>query len=282
MTSPQADEAKTVVSLLSRSAIRLDATAQGWEDAIRQAGALLEAEGVATGDYTQAMVDSVHTNGPYIVLAPGFAFAHSRPSEAVKRTGLSWLRLAEPVEFGHKRNDPVELVVAMAAADTTEHQDAMAQLAKVVSSKQTMERLRTAPDAEAVLDILREVTAPKKAPATPAATPAPTPTTSQRSTSGPPRTKDHIMTVCGNGVGTSLFLKNTLEGVLDKWGWGPYITMEATDTVSAKGKAKECDLIMTSGEIGKTLGDLGVPMVIIENFTSEQEIDAALREVYDI
>lgn len=39
---------------------------------------------------------------------------------------------------------------------------------------------------------------------------------------------------------------------------------------------------MTSGEIGKTLGDLGVPMVIIENFTSEQEIDAALREVYDI
>ena len=90
------------------------------------------------------------------------------------------------------------------------------------------------------------------------------------------------MTVCGNGVGTSLFLKNTVEGVLQKWGWGPFITVEATDTVSAKGKAKECDLIMTSGEIGKTLGDLGVPMVIIENFTSEQEIDAALLEVYDI
>lgn len=282
MTSPSTSDRPSVVTLLNPSAIRLDASATNWQDAVQQAGALLEAEGIATSDYTRAMVDSVQTNGPYIVLAPGFAFAHARPSEAVHRTGLSWLRLAEPVEFGHRRNDPVELVVAMAAADTTEHQAAMAQLAKVVSSKQTMQRLRTAPDTEAVLEILREVTAPRKAPAAPATTPATTATTSQRSTSGPSRTKDHIMTVCGNGVGTSLFLKNTLEGVLDKWGWGPFITVEATDTVSAKGKAKECDLIMTSGEIGKTLGDLGVPMVIIENFTSEQEIDAALREVYDI
>lgn len=277
MTSPQDHGAKTVVSLLAPTAIRLNATAQGWEDAVRQAGALLESEGVATSDYTQAMVDSIHTNGPYIVLAPGFAFAHARPSEAVHRTGLSWLRLAEPVEFGHKRNDPVELVVAMAAADSTEHQAAMAQLAKVVSSKPTMERLRTAPDAEAVLAILAETTSPRTTPA-----PQPANHAEQRSTRGRSLTKDHIMTVCGNGVGTSLFLKNTVEGVLQKWGWGPFITVEATDTVSAKGKAKECDLIMTSGEIGKTLGDLGVPMVIIENFTSEQEVDAALREMYDI
>ncbi len=278
MTDPNKHPVQ-VVDLLSPAAIRLDVEARDWEEAVRSAGALLTSDGIATEGYTQAMVDSLHANGPYIVLAPGFAFAHARPSAEVHRTGLSWVRLAHPVEFGHKRNDPVELVVAMAAADTTAHQAAMAQLAKVISSKPTMDELRQAPDADAVLAILARATAPKE---TPAAAARPAQSAPAAGAEGASRTRDHIMTVCGNGVGTSLFLKNTVEGVLQKWGWGPYITVEATDTVSAKGKAKECDLIMTSGEIGKTLGDLGVPMVIIENFTSEQEIDAALREVYDI
>ncbi|GAC58958.1 putative phosphotransferase system enzyme IIB component, partial [Gordonia hirsuta DSM 44140 = NBRC 16056] len=96
------------------------------------------------------------------------------------------------------------------------------------------------------------------------------------------RTNNKILTVCGNGVGTSLFLKNTLEKVLGEWGWSPFIEVEATDTISAKGKAKEADLILTSGEIAKALGDLGVPMTVIENFTSTAEIDAALRANYDI
>mgnify|MGYP001688626135 FL=1 len=88
--------------------------------------------------------------------------------------------------------------------------------------------------------------------------------------------------MCGNGLGTSLFLKNTLESVLEAWGWGSYITVEATDTISAKGKAKEADCILTSGEIARTLGDVGIPVRVIDNFTSQREIDTALRELYDI
>jgi PTS system ascorbate-specific IIA component len=67
------------------------------------------------------MVDSLHENGPYIVVAPGFAFAHARPSESVRRTGMSWVRLAEPVEFGHTSNNPVSLGpgTAPAPSDTT-------------------------------------------------------------------------------------------------------------------------------------------------------------------
>lgn len=94
--------------------------------------------------------------------------------------------------------------------------------------------------------------------------------------------KGKILTVCGNGLGTSLFLKNTLEQVLDEWGWGPYLNVEATDTISAKGRASEADFLLTSGEIAATLGDVGVPVYVIQNFTSTSELDAALRELYDI
>ncbi|MDN5901432.1 MAG: PTS sugar transporter subunit IIB, partial [Brachybacterium sp.] len=91
-----------------------------------------------------------------------------------------------------------------------------------------------------------------------------------------------ILTVCGNGLGTSLFLKNTAEQVLDRWGWSSYLDIEATDTISAKGQAKDADVILTSGAIAETLGEVGVPVEIIENFTSKAEIDAVLRRIYAI
>lgn len=256
--------------LIDPAAILLDQHVSDWEEAIRSSGRLLEATGVAEAAYTQAMVDSVHENGPYIVVAPGFAFAHARPSAAVLRTGMSWVRLAAPVEFGHKSNDPVTLVVAMAATDSSSHQEAMAGLAGLIGDPQNKAALDEAGSPEEVYALLGGGERPGGAAA--AAEPAPRVSAGQHK----------ILTVCGNGLGTSLFLKNTLETVLDGWGWGRYVNVEATDTVSARGKAKDVDLIFTSGEIARTLGDVGVPMRVIDNFTSTTEIDLALREVYDV
>lgn len=254
-----------ITDLLAADAIALDVPATDWRDAIDKAGGLLEKTGVTDPDYTRSMIESVEQNGPYIVIAPGFAFAHARPSPAVHRTGMSWLRLAEPVDFGHKTNDPVSLVVALAATDASAHTTAMAQLAKVLGNPDKRAALDTAATPAEVLTILDD-----SPPAT-AASDEPT-----RASGG------HILTVCGNGLGTSLFLKNTLEQVLDTWGWSPYLSVEATDTISAKGKAKEADLILTSDEIAKTLGDVGVPVYVIENFTSTKEVDAAMRSAYDV
>lgn len=276
----------TINTLLAPGAVELNGRAENWREAIRLAGSLLERSGDATRDYTDAMVQSVEDNGPYIVVAPGFAFAHARPSEAVKRTALSWVRLAQPVEFGHKSNDPVDLVVALAARDSSEHLAAMKELAGLLGKPAT----RSALDSVSTEDELREVlrTAGKKKsagtkPAAAAPRGAAVPRDSQaekRNDSVP--SKGKILTVCGNGLGTSLFLKNTLEQVLDAWGWGPYLDVEATDTISAKGRAKEADFLLTSGEIAATLGDVGVPVHVIEDFTNMSEIDGALRELYDV
>lgn len=252
-----------LTGLLAEDCIALDVDAATWEEAVLAAGALLERAGIAGPAYTGAMIDNVETNGPYIVVAPGFAFAHARPSEAVHRTGMSWIRLAHPVAFGHKTNDPVDLVVALAATDAGAHATAMAELAKVVGSPDKRAAVGAAATPAAVLAILGGEKVADRGVST-------------------GRTSNLILTVCGNGLGTSLFLKNTLEQVLGTWGWAPFITVEATDTISAKGRAKEADLIMTSGEIARTLGDVGIPVKVIGNFTSTNEVDAALRDSYDI
>ncbi|MGX5357182.1 PTS sugar transporter subunit IIA [Kocuria sp. KH4] len=276
--------------LLDPASIRLDEPAADWRAAITAAGELLEREGATTDAYTRAMIDSVEENGPYIVVAPGFAFAHARPSEAVHRTAMSWVRLARPVEFGHASNDPVSLVVALAATDRKEHLQAMRQLATLLAAPGTRAALDRAATPEEVLALLAE-----DAPAPAATGPAPSgPTTTEAAAEPTPEpapepargavveSRHKILTVCGNGLGTSLFLKNTLEQVLDRWGWSPYLTVEATDTISARGKAKEADFVLTSGEIARALGDVGVPVKVIENFTSTTELDAALRDLYDV
>lgn len=270
-----------IVELLDSSAIALDHEADDWREAIRHAGSLLEKTEACTDQYTQSMIDSVDKNGPYIVVAPGFAFAHARPSEAVHRTAMSWVRLKTPVEFGHAKNDPVTLVVALAAHDDSAHTQAMQQLAKALGAPKKRAALDQATTPEEVLAILggnsgaQQTSHPSIRDESAAGSGA---TPGQQSQT----TTNKILTVCGNGLGTSLFLKNTLEQVLDHWGWVSYITVEATDTISAKGKAKEADLILTSGEIARTLGDLGIPVKVIENFTSTTELDAVLRDSYDV
>lgn len=270
----------TLQTLLAPGAVELDGRADDWREAIRLAGRLLERSGDATRDYTDAMVQSVEDNGPYIVVAPGFAFAHARPSEAVKRTALSWVRLAQPVEFGHKSNDPVDLVVALAARDSSEHLAAMKELAGLLGKPATRNALDSVSTEEELREVLRTA-GKKKSASTKQAAAAPRSSRAEKRSDSVP-SKGKILTVCGNGLGTSLFLKNTLEQVLDAWGWGPYLDVEATDTISAKGRAKEADFLLTSGEIAATLGDVGVPVHAIEDFTNMSEIDGALRELYDV
>ena len=273
-------------SLLGDESIDLHARAASWREAITKAGKLLESSGAITDAYTRAMIESVEVNGPYIVVAPGFAFAHARPSEAVKRTAISWVRLETPVAFGHGTNDPVNLVVALAAQDDKAHTQSMKELAKLLGKKDTRAKLDTVGTADELRELLEgRGTASKQAAANPQG--ASTASTRGASLSDAPQTatvesKGKVLTVCGNGLGTSLFLKNSLDEVLNDWGWAKLINVEATDTISAKGRAKEADFILTSGEIAATLGDVGVPVWVIKDFTSLSEIDAALRELYAV
>jgi PTS system ascorbate-specific IIA component len=112
--------------------------AADWREAVTLAGDLLVAQGVTTDVYTAEMIKAVEDLGPYIVIAPGFALAHARPSPAVLKTGISWVSLAEPVEFGNKENDPVRLVVGLAALDATAHIEIMSALADVLAEDEVM------------------------------------------------------------------------------------------------------------------------------------------------
>lgn len=142
---------------LPESAILTRAHATDWREAIALAGAALVAQAITTDAYTDEMIAAVEKHGPYIVIAPGFALAHSRPSPAVLSTGFSWVGLAEPVRFGSESNDPVRLVVGLAAVDHDAHIDAMSSLAAVLADEHVLDELMAADDPAQVRAILNRV-----------------------------------------------------------------------------------------------------------------------------
>jgi PTS system ascorbate-specific IIA component len=131
---------------LPPGSIRVRADARDWREAVRIAGEALAATGATDAAYTEEMIRAIEELGPYIVIAPGFALAHSRPSPAVHRAGLSWVTLATPVEFGNEANDPVRVVAALAAPDHHGHLELMAGLADVISGEGVLERIADASD----------------------------------------------------------------------------------------------------------------------------------------
>ncbi|TFD30281.1 PTS sugar transporter subunit IIA [Cryobacterium cryoconiti] len=141
------------------SSIETQAEAADWRAAIRLAGAGLVAGGATTDAYTDEMIAAVEKHGPYMVIAPGIALAHSRPSPAVLTGGLSWVSLATPVEFGNAANDPVTLVIGLAATDHEAHLQVMQALAGVLSDSAAMKRLAVAATADEVRAVLGELAA---------------------------------------------------------------------------------------------------------------------------
>ncbi|CAM3942117.1 PTS sugar transporter subunit IIA [Nocardiopsis rhodophaea] len=142
--------------LLPVDAILTTVHVSDWRSAIRTSGELLVATGVSTDDYVHQMLKAVDEYGPYIVITPGLALAHARPSPAVLRTGLSWAGLAAPVTFGHPQNDPVHLVIGLAAVDHDAHSSALSRLARMLADRGRQEKLRSAATPEQVHTLITE------------------------------------------------------------------------------------------------------------------------------
>jgi PTS system ascorbate-specific IIA component len=139
---------------LAEGSISVRATASNWKQAIELAGDALVTSQRTTTQYTEAMVQAFEELGPYMVIAPGIALAHARPSEAVLGTGLSLITLSEQVVFGSEANDPVRLVIGLAAVDHDSHIDLMAALSDLLMDVMKVNMLLQAENVEQVRELL--------------------------------------------------------------------------------------------------------------------------------
>lgn len=142
-------------SLAENKSIRLQAEAETWQDAVKIGVDLLVAADVVEPRYYQAILDAVEQHGPYFVLAPGLAMPHGRPEEGVKKTGFALVTLKKPLEFNHEDNDPVDILITMAAVDANTHQEVgIMQIVNLFEDEENFDRLRACRTEQEVLDLI--------------------------------------------------------------------------------------------------------------------------------
>lgn len=125
-------------------AVEIHATAPDWRAAVNLAGLVLARSGAATPEYAGEMIRMIEEHGPYVVIAPGLALAHARPGPAVLADGLAIVTLAEPVNFGHPHNDPVNVVLGLSIKSADAHLKTVANLANIFNDSNAIQALAAA------------------------------------------------------------------------------------------------------------------------------------------
>jgi len=143
--------------LLPPQRIMLHAQVNTWEEAVQLVGRLMVKDGTVEERYIESMVSTTRRLGPYIVVAPHLALLHSSPEDGVLQPGFALATLKHPVRFGNRNNDPVSLVISIAAVDAIQHNRALRQMAAILSDPANVQAIAEAENNEDVLNILLAV-----------------------------------------------------------------------------------------------------------------------------
>ncbi len=151
-TAPVEEDATDISAdeVLPLSSIVMNGSASSAADAISEAGQLLVAAGAVEPSYVDAMHEREKSISTY--MGNGLAIPHgtNEAKDAIRRTGLSFVRYSEPVDWNGK---PAEFVVGIAGAGK-DHMAMLTKIAQVFLKTDDVARLREAQSAEEVRSIL--------------------------------------------------------------------------------------------------------------------------------
>ncbi len=228
----------------TKDLVALDVGARTPEEAIRKAGELLVRAEKASPKYVDAMVDAYVRLGPYMVIAPHIAMSHSRPSDDVFEPCIAYVRLAEPVAFGHPENDPVIHLFALGSCEGSSHIELLRDLAEFLADETHIQCLGTLKTSRVFLNLLRG---------------------GRRDEMKELR----VLSVCGMGFGTSLMTLMNVQELGEKYDCK--VIGEACDLGSWQGK--DADLIVASSEIASQIVNTDIPVISIANILDKEELE---------
>jgi len=142
---------------MENKAVMANLEVHSWEEAIIRGGeVLLKTDGIEP-EYLTRIVEKCVENGPYIVIAPGIAMPHARPEEGAKKLCYGIVTLKDGVKFRDPDNDPIKLLIFMAASDAREHNEsAISEIADLCDDENIVEKLIAAKGDEELLEIMGE------------------------------------------------------------------------------------------------------------------------------
>lgn len=152
----QKKEETTLSDLLPAQAIQIGVECSDWKGVIEASAKYLLKNGAINENYIKAMIKNVMENGPYIVVAPGFALPHEALNAGASKVGMSLIRLKTPVPFGKKEMDPIEWVCCLSAINKETHLKAMFQLVNLFYNQSFRKQIKECKTGEEIYKIIEQ------------------------------------------------------------------------------------------------------------------------------
>lgn len=143
-----------ITDLLSIDFIKTQVNCSNWKEAINEGLLPLIEKGYVEKRYGEAIFNNFKKHGNYMVIAKGLVLSHARPEDGVNKLGMSLINLKEGVKFGHETNDPVYLIITLAAEDSTSHLDAIRELMHILMDEDKLKKLMFLKKGEEILEVI--------------------------------------------------------------------------------------------------------------------------------
>lgn len=122
-----------------------------WEESIKIASKPLLEKNIIEKKYVEAMIESIKKLGFYVVLRENLAMPHARPEEGAIDTGISLLKLKQPVNYGDEK---VYIVIVLASKDSDSHTKILMKLVELFQDDESIEELIKAETVEEIRRIV--------------------------------------------------------------------------------------------------------------------------------
>lgn len=119
-------------------------------EAIKISCDLLKEKNIVEDRYFDAIIDKIDEFGPYFCIAEGVAMPHARPEDGSIETGVSIVKLNEPVDFLGKK---ISVFFTLSAKDNESHLDLLRKIAEVCMNKCKLEKIINSKNKEEIMEV---------------------------------------------------------------------------------------------------------------------------------
>lgn len=140
--------------LLTPETIQILDSCQNWREAVAQSCQPLLLNQAIEPSYLEAIYRSHEAIGPFYVVGPGIAMPHARPEDGVNRLSLCLTLIKQGVVFNSEGNDPVKLLIVLAATDSNSHIGIISSLAELFDNNADVAAIMAAGNKQDILSII--------------------------------------------------------------------------------------------------------------------------------
>ena len=132
--------------------IQVETKVDNWEESIKIASKPMIEKKIIEERYVEAMIKNIKKLGVFVVLREYLAMPHARPEEGAMETGISFLKVNNPVKYG---NEDVYLIFVLASKDMESHTSILMELAELFQDDEVIERLIKTDTLDEIKEIIK-------------------------------------------------------------------------------------------------------------------------------